>query len=153
MTSPRTTTATDDATAGRAEGVEATPAIVLFDRDCGLCRWTAERLRRWDRGRRLAFVPLGTPLADALLPHLTPGARLASWHLAIADGRVRSGGAAVPDVLELLPGGRPLAAAARRLPGPTDRVYGWVADHRSVLGRLLGRRACAVDPSARRPVP
>jgi predicted DCC family thiol-disulfide oxidoreductase YuxK len=150
VTSPRTTTATDDAP---AEGAGSAPAVVLFDRDCGLCLWAAERLRRWDRGGRLAFVPLGTPRADALLPHLTPRERLGSWHLATPDGRVRSGGAAVPGVLELLPGGRPLAAAARRFPGPTDRAYRWVADHRTVLGRLLGRRACAVDPSARRPPP
>jgi predicted DCC family thiol-disulfide oxidoreductase YuxK len=152
VTSPRTTTATD-ASAGRAEGAGSAPTIVLFDRDCGLCRWTAERLRRWDRGGRLAFVPLGKPRAAALLPHLTPRERLGSWHLVSPDGTVRSGGAAVPGALELLPGGRPLAAAARRFPGPTDRAYRWVADHRTVLGRLLGRRACAVDPSARRPPP
>jgi predicted DCC family thiol-disulfide oxidoreductase YuxK len=147
VTSPRTTTGTD----APGDRAGSAPAIVLFDPDCGLCRWTAERLRRWDRAGRLSFVPLGTPVADALLPHLTPRERLGSWHLARPDG-VRSGGAAVPDVLELLPGGRPLAAAARRFPGPTERVYRWVADHRSVLGRLLGRRACAVDPSPRRPV-
>jgi predicted DCC family thiol-disulfide oxidoreductase YuxK len=36
-----------------------------------------------------------------------------------------------------LPGGRPLAAALRACPRLTDRAYRWVAEHRSVLARLL----------------
>lgn len=123
-------------------------ATVLFDADCGLCRWAAERLRRWDRARRLRFVALGTPEADRLLPDLTPPERAASWHLVDADGRVASGGAAVPAVLRLLPLGRPAAAVSSRFPRLTDAVYRWIAAHRDELGRLLGERACAVDPSA-----
>lgn len=121
-------------------------ATVLYDAACGLCRWSAERLRRWDRGRRLCFVPLQTPEAARLLPDLSPEDRLASWHVA-EGGRVTSGGAAVPEVLRLLPGGAPLAALAARFPGGTDRAYRWVADHRDRIGRLLGPTACAVDPS------
>ena len=110
-------------------------ATVCYDADCGLCRWCAWQLRRWDRRGRLRFVALGDPRADTLLHELSPDRRRSSWHLVSADGRVSSGGAAVPSVLELLPGGKPLAA---------------LADRRERVGRLLGQDACAVDPSAPR---
>src|SRR4029453_11410301 len=47
--------------------------------------------------------------------------KMASWHLVMPDGRALSAGAAVPDLLRLLPGGAPLAlvstlARARRRP-------------------------------------
>jgi predicted DCC family thiol-disulfide oxidoreductase YuxK len=120
-------------------------ATILFDAGCGLCRWSAERLRRWDGAGRLRFVALGSPEADDLVRELDPGERWASWHL-VGDGGVRSGGAAVAPLLRLLPGGRPLAGIAERFPRETDRAYRWVAEHRDAIGRLLGRRACAVDP-------
>jgi predicted DCC family thiol-disulfide oxidoreductase YuxK len=121
-------------------------ATVLYDAECGICRWSAERLRRWDRGRRLRFVALQSPEAARLLPGLSADERLASWHIA-EGGRVTSAGAALPEVLRLLPGGKPLAALAARFPGATDRAYRWVAGHRDRIGRLLGPTACAVDPS------
>lgn len=126
-------------------------ATVCYDADCGLCRWCAWQLRRWDRRARLRFVPLEDPLADELLPMLSADRRRSSWHLVSADGRVASGGAAVPRVLELLPAGKPLAAVADRFPTITDRAYRWVADRRERIGRLLGQEACGVDPSAPRP--
>jgi predicted DCC family thiol-disulfide oxidoreductase YuxK len=128
-----------------------TNATVCYDEDCGLCRWCARRLRRWDRHARLRFVALGDEAADELLEELSPDRRRASWHLVAPDGRVSSGGAAVPCVLELLPGGRPLAAVADRFPGVTERAYRWVADRRERIGRLLGQEACAADPSIWRP--
>jgi predicted DCC family thiol-disulfide oxidoreductase YuxK len=125
-------------------------ATVLYDEDCGLCRWTAERLRRWDRRRALRFVPLGSAEAGELLAGLSPTERWASWHLVDRHGGVRSGGAAVGLVLRRLPNGRWFAAVADRFPRLTDVVYRWVARHRDALGRLLGARACAVDPSGPR---
>ena len=53
----------------------------------------------------------------------------------------------MPQVLGLLPGGGPLAAVAASMPDITEAAYAAVARRRSTLGRLLGRRACAVDPS------
>jgi predicted DCC family thiol-disulfide oxidoreductase YuxK len=128
-----------------------TTATVCFDEDCGLCRWGARRLRRWDRHARLRFVALGDTASDELLHELSPDGRRSSWHLVGPDGQVSSGGAAVPRVLELLPGGRPLAAVADRFPGVTDRLYRWVADRRERIGGHLGQHACAADPRASRP--
>ena len=53
---------------------------IAYDEDCGACRWTAERLRRWDRAGRLAFVPIQD--ADDLLRGLvgfTYGAGAPGW--------------------------------------------------------------------------
>jgi predicted DCC family thiol-disulfide oxidoreductase YuxK len=122
-------------------------AVVLYDRDCGLCVWSAERLRAWDgRRERLRFVPLRSPEADELLRGIDPDARAGSWHLAVGD-RVWSGGAAIAPVMRLLPGGRPLSGLAERFPRTTDVLYRLVAENRSMIGAALGRRACAVDPS------
>jgi predicted DCC family thiol-disulfide oxidoreductase YuxK len=124
-------------------------ATVFFDGDCGFCRWSADRLRRWDRRRRLRFATLASPDADAALGALDPGTRYGSWHLVTPDGRVRSAGAAIPAILSLVPGGAPLAWLASRSPSLTEAAYRMVSRHRFRLGRLLGQRACAVDPTRR----
>ena len=125
-----------------------TQSIVIYDADCGFCRWTLALLLRADRHRRLRPLALGTPEADALLADLEPEERIASWHLISPDGTRTSAGVALPDVLRLLPGGGRPAAALARIPGPTERGYRWVADHRSKLGRAVPgsakRRATAL---------
>lgn len=62
--------------------------------------------------------------------------RLASWHL-VDEAGVHSGGDAFAPALRRLPGGRPLAALAERLPGLTERGYRFVAGNRSFFGRRL----------------
>jgi predicted DCC family thiol-disulfide oxidoreductase YuxK len=58
-------------------------------------------------------------------------------------------GKAVPQLARLLPAGAPIAALASAFPRATNRAYRWVARHRERLGRVLGERACAVDPAER----
>ena len=123
---------------------------VLYDEACGFCRWSAAKLRTWDRRGLLGFEPLGSDAAGAILHDLDPETRLDSWHLATSDGRVYSRGAAVPELLRRLPGGRVPAAAARLMPGTTDRTYRILAANRGRLGQLIGVRACAADPSRSR---
>ena len=113
---------------------------VLYDAECGLCRTLLAGLLRWDRGGRLRPVALQLPEADQLLAGLTPTARMGSWHLVSPAGERFSGGAALPPLLRLLPGGRAPAAAFARFPGLTDRGYRWVAEHRVGLSRLLPGR-------------
>ncbi len=110
---------------------------VVYDKDCGLCRWSLARLLAWDRRGRLRPVALGSEEADALLHDLLPEERAASWHLIAPDGRRWSAGAAAPPLLRLLPGGTAPAALVATAPRLTERAYRWVADHRSMLGRLV----------------
>ncbi|MGO9820999.1 MAG: thiol-disulfide oxidoreductase DCC family protein [Solirubrobacteraceae bacterium] len=114
-----------------------TRSTVIYDTDCGFCRWTLALLLRADRERRLRPLALGTPEADELLGDLDPGRRMASWHLVTADGNRTSAGAALPEVLRLLPGGKIPASTLTRIPGPTARAYSWIADHRSTLSRAV----------------
>ena len=114
---------------------------VLYDADCGFCKWLLSILLRWDRDERLRPVALQSPEADDLLRELTPAERLASWHLVSPDGERSSGGAALPALLRTLPAGRVPAAAFARFPGLTDRGYRWVAEHRTQLSKFVPARA------------
>lgn len=121
--------------------------VVLYDEDCGFCRWSLDRLLRWDRRDNLRAVPIQSDEGDQVLADLSEQARLSSWHLVTPDGRRYSGGAATGPMARLLPAGAPVALLAETFPRSTDRLYRWVARNRDTLGRRLGEQACAVDPS------
>ena len=110
---------------------------VLYDADCGFCKWLLSGVLRWDRAARLQPIALQRPEANDLLSELTPVDQRASWHLISPNGVRRSGGAAVTPLLTLLPGGRLPAAGFARFPGLSDRGYRWVAEHRSQLSRWI----------------
>ena len=116
------------------------PWLVLYDGDCGLCKWLLAGFLRWDRAGCLRPIALQSPAAGELLRDLPSAERMASWHLVSPDGVRRSGGSAVPPLLRLLPGGRLPAAASERLPGLTERAYRWVAEHRTALSRWVPAR-------------
>jgi predicted DCC family thiol-disulfide oxidoreductase YuxK len=123
--------------------------LVLYDEDCGFCRWSLDRLLRWDRHGRLRATPIQSEEGDGLLADLSEEDRLASWHLVTPDGRRYSGGAAAGPMARLLPLGAPVALLAETFPRTTDRIYRWVARHRDSLAQRLGEQACSVDPSRR----
>src|SRR5690348_12083210 len=114
-------------------------ATVLYDGDCGFCRWSLDKLLIWDRRRRLRPVEIQSDEGQELLDRagVPAGARLELWHLALPSGAVRSAGAGAAPLAERLPGGRPLAGLFRRFPEPTERSDRWVAAHRDRLARLL----------------
>ena len=109
---------------------------ILYDRDCGFCRWALSKVLAWDRRGRLRPVALQDPEADLLLTGMPQEKRMASWHL-VDGGEVRSGGAAFGPLLRGLPGGRPLARLAEAAPGATDRAYRLIAGNRDKLGPRL----------------
>jgi predicted DCC family thiol-disulfide oxidoreductase YuxK len=114
-------------------------AWILFDRDCGFCRWSLQRLLAWDRRGALKPLALQDAQAASLLASVAEQARMQSWHLVTADGRVYSAGAAAAPLLRLLPGGRPLARLAEAFPRPTAAGYRFIARHRATLGMLVCR--------------
>jgi predicted DCC family thiol-disulfide oxidoreductase YuxK len=116
-------------------------ATLLYDADCGFCRWSLAKILAWDRRRALRPVSLQSEEASSMLSGMPAERRMASWHLVDAEGEVRSAGAGFPQLLRLLPGGSPLAAATARTPRLTERGYRWVAGHRSLFGRLISDRA------------
>jgi len=113
--------------------------LVLYDGDCGLCKWLLAWLLRWDREGRLRPVALQRPEAGALLADLGPAERMASWHLVSPGGTRVSAGAALPSLFGLLPGGRLPAAVFERFPRLTNAGYRWVATHRTGISRFVPR--------------
>jgi predicted DCC family thiol-disulfide oxidoreductase YuxK len=130
---------------------EMRPAVILYDSDCGFCRWAVSKILAWDRHRRLRPVALQSAEGKELLPQMSDGERMASWHLVTPDDRVYSAGRAAPPLLRLLPGGKALAAIAAASPRTIERLYRWISDHREPLARLVGAKACAIDPEALEP--
>jgi len=43
------------------------PVTVLYDRDCGFCRWMLAQVMRWDRRGLVRPVALQDPEAGAML--------------------------------------------------------------------------------------
>jgi len=109
---------------------------LLYDEDCGVCRALMVPVLLWDRGHRLRPVALGSPEAAELLAPMERERQMRSWHLDTPSG-VRSAGAALPDLLDILPGGAPLAALTRRVPALTERGYRLIADNRSHISPLV----------------
>jgi predicted DCC family thiol-disulfide oxidoreductase YuxK len=116
----------------------ASARLVLYDEDCGFCKWSLDKILAWDRHRRLRPVAIQSDEGGRLLAGVPEEARLESWRVALASGEIRSGGAAAPFVFEVLPGGRPLAFLFRTFPGAAERAYRLVANNRDRLARLIG---------------
>ncbi len=114
---------------------------VLYDRDCGFCRWSLDKILAWDRRRRLHPVAIQSEEGQRLLAPVPPERRLDSWHL-VVNGEVSSAGAAAQPLFAVLPGGRPLAALLGAFPHATERAYRWIAGHRGMLARVL-----RIDPT------
>jgi predicted DCC family thiol-disulfide oxidoreductase YuxK len=110
---------------------------LIYDPDCGFCRWCLGKVLSWDRRGEVRPVPLGSAEADRLLAGMPREDQFASWHLVDENGTVHSAGAGFPPLLRLLPAGGPLAALASGTPRLTDRGYRWVAGHRGWWGRLV----------------
>jgi predicted DCC family thiol-disulfide oxidoreductase YuxK len=126
------------------------PITVLFDEDCGLCRWSADKLQARDAEGALRFVGIRSETGRTILRTIDMETRLASWHVAAENGALWSGGAAIPVVARRLRGGAPIAWLAETFPDTTERLYRWIAAHRLVFARFLGEQACAVKPSVQR---
>jgi predicted DCC family thiol-disulfide oxidoreductase YuxK len=110
---------------------------LIYDRDCGFCRWSLGKVLAWDRRRAVRPVALGTPEADRLLADVPAAARAKSWHLVDEDGTLHSAGAGFEPLFRLLPGGAPFAAVAARFPRATESGYRFVSGNRSIWGKFV----------------
>jgi predicted DCC family thiol-disulfide oxidoreductase YuxK len=118
-------------------------ASILYDADCGFCRWSLAQVLRLDRRRRLRPVALQAPEAAALLEGKSHEERMASWHLVLPDGQVLSGGDAFAPLLRLVPAGAPLARMLEAFPALARAGYRAVAGRRSWLGRRISAASSA----------
>jgi len=117
--------------------VTADQGVVLYDQDCGFCKWSLAKVLRWDHSKRLRAVPIQSEEGARLLADVPPDQRLESWHFVDRDGKRFSAGAAAAPLARALPRGRALAALLTAFPGLTERAYSYVANHRNRWARLL----------------
>jgi predicted DCC family thiol-disulfide oxidoreductase YuxK len=119
--------------------VSASRAIVLYDHDCGFCRWTLGLMLAWDRDHRLWPAPILGPVGERWLAGMSVEARLASWHIVEDGGSVSSAGGGIVRILEYVPGGRLVGLPLRLVPWAVERAYWFVAGRRSRLSRFVPR--------------
>ena len=105
----------------------AEQAWLLYDADCGLCKFVVARVLELDRGHRYRPLALQDPRAPELLPGMGEEQRMESFHVVRSDGTVRSAG---DGLAELVP---PL----KRFPRASSRLYRLVAGNRDRLGKLI----------------
>jgi predicted DCC family thiol-disulfide oxidoreductase YuxK len=112
--------------------------IVLYDGDCGFCRWMVAWALERDRDHVLTVAPIQSPTGERLLADLEPAERLRSVHVVHDDGRRTSGGAAVREVLGVLPAARRFAPL-----GGAEWAYRLVAAQRGRISRLVPAKSKA----------
>jgi predicted DCC family thiol-disulfide oxidoreductase YuxK len=120
---------------------------ILYDSDCGFCKFCVHAILRLDRDERLRPVAIQSEEGERLLTEVPEAERLESAHLVTPGGTVISGGAAGETLARLLPGGDVTGRAIARFPDATDATYRWVSRHRGTFGRL-GLRTKKDPPSA-----
>lgn len=111
--------------------------LLLFDGACGICLHIRDLFVLLDRRGRFAVDRIDRH-ETGLLAATDPDARYETWHVVHPDGRLEHGGAGLITVVGELPGGRPLAAVMRRVPGVIDAAYGWFARNRSWISQGTG---------------
>jgi len=117
---------------------------LLYDGECGFCRLAVKAVMRLDEDDRLRAVSIQSEEGQRLLTEVPEERRLDTMHLLTPGGHVLSGADAAAPLSRLLKGGHVPSRAMRRFPDQTARAYGFVARHRSALGRV-GLRAKSVD--------
>jgi len=115
--------------------------IVLYDDECGFCRWALAWALKRDRDHALTIAPIQSSKGEQLLADLEPAERLRSVHVVHDDGHRESGGAATRAVLETLPSAHLLTRLAGVSPRLTEFGYRLIANHRSRLSRLVPKAA------------
>lgn len=132
-----------------------TPATLLYDADCGVCRATAAWLGHRVPATKLQLMPLSDAARDPTIGPQVRGRDLVSMlHLVTSNGRIRMGSRAVLSAGRLVPRWRLIARAfdhrlGHMVLGP---MYQLVASHRRQVSRMLGLPAsCLVPTPAERP--
>jgi predicted DCC family thiol-disulfide oxidoreductase YuxK len=141
-----------------AESRDHRRLVLLYDADCGFCRWAVAWTLDRDAAGVVEPISIQSPRGSQLLADLAECERLRAVRVISADGSRRSGGAALGVLLDALklPG---LARLATLSPPLTDLVYRSVADNRRHFSRLVSAKAkrraderlAALDAQVRKP--
>ena len=113
-----------------------TPAVLIYDGDCAMCRSSALWLMRLAMSAgQLEILPCRSAPRRIRYPLLTDEACMTAMQLVLPDGRTLAGADAVPELLHRIRGLGWLATAFS-LPGARPiarRAYAWIAKNRMRL--------------------
>ncbi|MEO8498103.1 MAG: DUF393 domain-containing protein [Planctomycetota bacterium] len=118
--------------------------VFIFDGHCVFCRGQVERLARWDRAGRLAFVSLHDPIVAERYPDLTHEQMMQQMYIVDRTGHRHGGAAAFRYLSRKLPRLWPLAPLMH-IPF-TLPVWQWC--YRQVAKRrykIAGKQGCDGD--------
>lgn len=110
---------------------------LVYDDDCGFCKWSVTWLNRADAFETVGFSELSAEQRDELGPTYE-----GCMHLQTEEGVYSCGEALEQAVERTGSGGAAIVAIARLVPGWTwirERGYRWVADRRAIWGRYRRR--------------
>ena len=110
---------------------------ILYDADCGFCRWSVAKLLELDSTKVLNPLTIQSSEGQTLLAQIPEAERLASAHCVDAAGSVTSGGDAFAVVADQIPGLRLAAGPARAVPSLVRGGYRFVADNRGLFSRWM----------------
>jgi predicted DCC family thiol-disulfide oxidoreductase YuxK len=112
------------------------PYSVIYDGNCRTCVRLADVLQRWDRKGQVWVAPSSDPRVPGLFPWIEPDAYERALQMVGPGGATNEGAAAIERLLDILPGGTPLARLfSIPLMGRfLDRGYRWFARNRRSFG-------------------
>jgi len=120
---------------------------VLYDGACGLCRASVERVRPFDRSRKIEFLDLNDASVAARFPQVDKGEAMRWMQAVDSGGRVTAGVDAWARIGRLLPGWQ-YVAWLLLVPGIhflAQRGYAFIARNRYRWNRgLCADGSCAV---------
>lgn len=120
---------------------------VIYDGTCRVCTRSVKMLDSWDRNHELEIIPSQAPGTRQRFPWTPAGAYAESVQvIRTSDGRTWQAGAALEELLKVLPKGRSVSwlfkiPFARPL---ADSLYGWFARNKYKMGCS---DHCAVQPA------
>jgi predicted DCC family thiol-disulfide oxidoreductase YuxK len=115
--------------------------ILLFDRDCGICSAFTRWIHALDLRRRVRLHTIQS--SRDLLRGIPEERVLDAFHMVSPDGQVRTGGDAVPLLIQALPMGEGIARVVSDSPPLMSRVR----DLYGFLTRFRDRLVCRVEPA------
>lgn len=125
--------------------------VVIYDGKCGFCRSQVQRIARWDRGGRLAFLSLHDPVVAQRYGDLPPERLMQEMAIVDQAGRRHWGAEAFRYLTRRLPRLWPLAPLMHvPLSLPLWRfLYRQVAKRRYRLGKASGDADCDDDQACK----
>jgi predicted DCC family thiol-disulfide oxidoreductase YuxK len=122
--------------------MESSPAVLIYDAGCPVCRKTADWVRRNAAGPgAFELLPCRSDETRRRFPAIRESDCLAAIHIVLPGGKALAGERALPEILRRLRRYRP-AAALFRLPGAffLSRVlYRRFAAHRIRISAAMGK--------------